>query len=69
MEMLASMRKEAADDRLTIWNYADAPVGEALELVGRVLEACEGMQLMLDHVFTEHDPQASTSGETPLMRP
>jgi len=69
MEMLAVMEKEAQIDRLAIWKYADAPVGEALELVGRVLEACEGMSTMLEHIGSQHQSQVSTSGVTPLMSP
>ncbi len=69
MEMLAALKKEAQNDREIIWTYADAPVGEALELVGGVLSTFESMSVMLEHIGTVIEPQASTSGVTPLMSP
>jgi len=69
MEMLALLLKEIDDDRETVWRYADAPVGEALELVGGVRAALSSMYTLLDHIGDIHRTQASTSGVTPLMSP
>jgi len=58
--MLAEMLKELANDRLTIWKYADAPVGEALELVGGAREALESMYIVLDHIGPfDHTPASA----------
>lgn len=69
MEMLAGMITEVSIDRETIWQYADAPVGEALELVGGTKSTLESLSIMLEHIGGIYYPQASTSGVTPLMSP
>jgi len=62
MELLAGMKSEVQNDRLTIWSYADAAVGEALELVGGVDAALEGLSIMLEHIGGVNGTPASASG-------
>lgn len=69
MEMLATQLKEVDSDRETIWRYADAPVGEALELVGGVRAALSSMFTLLDNIGHKLSTQVSTYGVTPLKSP
>ena len=69
MEMLAGLKKELADDKLSIWALADSAVGEALELAGGVEGALDCLSVVLEHIGPEYHTPVGTSGETPLMRP
>jgi len=69
MEMLAGMKERLKHDRTTIWDYADAAVGEALELVGGVAATLDSLSIVLEHIGPVNDAPASTSGVTPLMSP
>lgn len=69
MELLSVLIEEASNDREAIWNIAELPVGEALELVGRAKGTLNTMRTLLVHIGSLNYPQDSTSGETPLMSP
>ncbi len=69
MEALAALVKEAENDRTTIWQYADQPVGEALELVGGARRALTDMYTLLDHIGSVKPTPDSAYGVTPLMSP